>query len=112
MTTREENLKKINAELEKLSDDELEKIAGGTYLLGHEPNPMNGGKRLIRNDLEELEKIEGSMSVTGRKPENPFETGNPFESPREKLTKQNPIAGGIQIHGDPIGDPRIPRNQK
>ena len=29
MATREENLKKINVELEKLSDDELEKIAGG-----------------------------------------------------------------------------------
>ena len=31
MSTREENLKKINAELEKLNDEELEKIAGGFY---------------------------------------------------------------------------------
>ena len=31
MSTREENIKKINTELEKLSDDELEKVAGGTY---------------------------------------------------------------------------------
>ena len=31
MATRDENLKKINAELEQLSDDELEKIAGGTF---------------------------------------------------------------------------------
>ncbi len=31
MANREENLKKINAELEKLSDEELEKIAGGYY---------------------------------------------------------------------------------
>lgn len=30
MATREENLKKINAELELLSDEEVEKIAGGT----------------------------------------------------------------------------------
>ena len=30
MATRDENLKKINAELEQLSDDELEKVAGGT----------------------------------------------------------------------------------
>ena len=30
MANREENLKKINAELEKLSDEELEKVAGGT----------------------------------------------------------------------------------
>ena len=32
MATREENLKKINAELEQLSDEELEAVAGGTYL--------------------------------------------------------------------------------
>ncbi len=31
MATREDNLKKINEELEKLNDDELEKIAGGFY---------------------------------------------------------------------------------
>ncbi len=31
MATREENLKKINAELEQLSDDELEKVVGGAY---------------------------------------------------------------------------------
>jgi len=29
MATREENLKKINAELEKLDDDELDKVSGG-----------------------------------------------------------------------------------
>jgi len=33
MATREENLKKINDELEKLSDDELDKIAGGDELV-------------------------------------------------------------------------------
>ena len=32
MATREENLKKINAELEMLSDEELDKVAGGTSL--------------------------------------------------------------------------------
>ena len=31
MANREENLKKITAELEQLSDEELEKIAGGFY---------------------------------------------------------------------------------
>ena len=30
MTTREENLKKINDDLEKLSDEELDNVAGGT----------------------------------------------------------------------------------
>ena len=29
MATREENLKKINTELEKLDDEQLEEIAGG-----------------------------------------------------------------------------------
>ena len=31
MATRDENLKKINVELEQLSDEELENVAGGTY---------------------------------------------------------------------------------
>ena len=31
MANREENLKKINAELEQLSDEELENVAGGTW---------------------------------------------------------------------------------
>ena len=31
MATREENLKKINDELELMSDEELEKVAGGFY---------------------------------------------------------------------------------
>ena len=32
MATREENLKKINTELEKMSDEQLEQVAGGTEL--------------------------------------------------------------------------------
>ena len=32
MATREEKLKKITDELEQLSDEELENVAGGTYL--------------------------------------------------------------------------------
>jgi len=33
MATREENLKKINEELEKLSDEQLEEIAGGKRIM-------------------------------------------------------------------------------
>ena len=33
MATREENLKKINEELEKLDDEQLEKVAGGILLV-------------------------------------------------------------------------------
>ena len=32
MATREENLKKINAEPEKMTDEELDQVAGGTYI--------------------------------------------------------------------------------
>ena len=32
MATREENLKKINEELEKLDDEQLEQVAGGNLL--------------------------------------------------------------------------------
>ena len=46
MATREENLKKINAELEQLSDEELEKIAGGLLVMANrdkkEPDVNNG----------------------------------------------------------------------
>jgi len=31
MATRKENLKKINDQLEQLTDEELEKVAGGFY---------------------------------------------------------------------------------
>ena len=38
---REENLKKINEELEKLDDEQLEKIAGGSWLECGIPMPNN-----------------------------------------------------------------------
>ena len=39
MATREENLKKINDELEKLDDEQLEQIAGGRMMFMPEQNP-------------------------------------------------------------------------
>ena len=38
MATREENLKKINEELEKLDDEQLEQIAGGRMMSMPEQN--------------------------------------------------------------------------
>lgn len=38
MATREENLKKINGALEKLSDEELDKVAGGMFV-EYQKNP-------------------------------------------------------------------------
>ncbi len=42
MATRDENLKKINDKLEQLSDEELEKVAGGLWLIDPK-NPDTAG---------------------------------------------------------------------
>lgn len=47
MSTREENLNKINDELEKLSDEELEKVAGGAVGRLHGINPNTDQASLI-----------------------------------------------------------------
>ncbi len=50
MATREENLKKINDKLEKLSDDELEKIAGGVWKPRTEPRLGNNDAQIQETD--------------------------------------------------------------
>ena len=46
MATRDENIKKINDELEKLDDEELEKVAGGV-------NPIFASYKIIEpNDTQ------------------------------------------------------------
>ena len=57
MATREEKIKKINEELEKLDDEQLDKVAGGTfhdsYKVGdfkpdvNASNPANSNRILI-----------------------------------------------------------------
>lgn len=47
MASREENVKKINDELEAMSDDELDQVAGGTY------NEVAADSRFL-NDLAGL----------------------------------------------------------
>ena len=49
MAAREENIKKINAELEKLSDAELDKVAGGSWYITEESAKMAGIK-LLKED--------------------------------------------------------------
>ena len=49
MANREENLKKINAELKKLSDDELEQVAGGSLQVTEE-NAKKAGLTLKKED--------------------------------------------------------------
>ena len=42
MATREENLKKINTELEKLTDDELDQVAGGSWYIKEKDAKLAG----------------------------------------------------------------------
>lgn len=42
MATREENLKKINNELEKLTDEELDQVAGGSWYITEEQAQKSG----------------------------------------------------------------------
>ena len=50
MATRDENLKKINDELEKLSDDELEQITGGNIVTITEKQAKSAGITLRYED--------------------------------------------------------------
>ncbi len=56
MATREENLKKINAELEKLNDEELDKVAGGTI-------GQTAGDSKILYDYGLMDKYYGTIPV-------------------------------------------------
>ena len=52
MATREENLKKINDELEKLDDEQLEQIAGGEQMGMSEQNPnTDTAQNIFQNQL-------------------------------------------------------------
>ena len=52
MATREENLKKINDELEKLDDEQLEQIAGGRKMAMLEQNPnTDTAQNIFQNQL-------------------------------------------------------------
>ena len=55
MATREENLKKLNAELEKLSDEELEQIAGGYNRIYDAPSNFEAN-RIAANSQGGLEE--------------------------------------------------------
>ena len=59
MSNREENLKRINEELEKLSDDELEQVAGGTI-----PQTAEDSQFLYKHGI--LDDWHGSLAMTFR----------------------------------------------
>ena len=65
MATREENLKKINAELEKLSDEELEKVAGGVpvSILDAPANLNIESNANLQGGLEEHKKYGRFLSI-------------------------------------------------
>ena len=67
MANREENLKKINAELEKMSDEELDKVAGGTFHEvaddSHFLNSLNGSCDRY-GSVEETKKGWATVGIT------------------------------------------------
>ena len=74
MATRDENIQKINAELETMSDDELSMVAGGTKYETAEDsrflNSLNGstnryGAFKINWKLEHNEEIKKGWSTVG-----------------------------------------------
>lgn len=75
MTNREENLKIIDEQLEKLSDEELENVAGGTYLESAQDalNFQKLGIKIYDNDIvgipilhhEEFVKLRGAFQKFG-----------------------------------------------
>ena len=56
MATREENLKKINDELEKLSDEELDNIAGGlTFKMSINPQQPDSATANLQTGAEQYQ---------------------------------------------------------
>jgi len=56
MATREENIKKINDELEKLSDKELEQLAGGRPAFINDSDPEKYLKPII-DSIKSFRKV-------------------------------------------------------
>ncbi len=56
MATRKENLKKINDELEKLSDEELEQLAGGKPAFINDSDPEKYLKPII-DSIKSFKKL-------------------------------------------------------
>ena len=78
MATREENLKKLNAELEKLSDEQLEQVAGGKYsqtaddsrflnILNGSTNRYCGSRISFTSGTEIEEEIQRGWATVGIK---------------------------------------------
>ena len=63
MATREENLKKINDELEKLDDEQLDKIAGGSiHFRPIRPRHISAiGEDKIRSDSATVDMETGRL---------------------------------------------------
>ena len=60
MATREENLTKINDELEKLSDEQLEQVAGG---IRRRPEPRVPRRPHTLSELQRREILQLSMGA-------------------------------------------------
>ena len=71
MATREENLKKLNDELEKLDDEQLEQVAGGTIKESFgDGNELYDRGLISFKDSRSTKKIREFMQSIGYKYEN------------------------------------------
>ena len=66
MATREENLKKINDELEKLDDEQLEQIAGGSLYLPFRPRIPRRNSAIGEDKFNQRPDYETVDMETGR----------------------------------------------
>ena len=63
MTNREENLKKLNDELEKLTDEELDKVAGGRIIFDVPSDIKAESNANLQGGLEEHPKYNSSPII-------------------------------------------------
>ena len=63
MATREENLKKLNDELEKLDDEQLEKVAGGIRFYCMPANQQTESNAKLQGGLEQPKTYSSVLTV-------------------------------------------------
>ena len=101
MATREENLKKLNDELEKLSDEELDNVAGGKYYetgadsrFLHDVGLMDerfSNVDVVFDDARISSKVTEAWNKIGISVETYFACDNVYKKEGEEITRKQAI---------------------